>query len=239
MNLENSTVLITGANRGIGAALVSAALDAGARRVYATSRSGRPPIEGDRVVGLALDVTDPASVGAAAEAATDVSVVVNNAGVAARQHLLTGDLGQMRLEMETNFWGPLLVTRAFAPALARAGGGAVVTVASVLAMISFEGAGSYATSKAAAWSANDGLRLELADQGTQVVTAFLASTDTDMMSGWDVVKNDPADVAAAIFTAVQDGADEVFVDDDSRTAKEALSSSVAVRYPDLAAARTR
>ena len=239
MNPENSTILITGANRGIGAALVHAALEAGARRVYATSRSGRPPVDDDRVVGLALDVTDPTSVAAAAEKATDVSVLVNNAGVAARQQLLTGDLDQMRLEMETNFWGPLLLTRAFAPALARAGGGAVVTVASVLGMISFEGAGSYAASKAAAWSANDGIRLELAGQGTQVVTAFLASTDTDMMSGLDVVKNDPADVAAAILTAVREGADEVFVDDDSRATKDALSSSVAVRYPDLAAARTR
>ena len=239
MNLQNSTILITGANRGIGAALVHAALDAGARRVYATSRSGLTPVDDDRVVGLALDVTDPASVAAAAETATDVSLLVNNAGVAARQGLLTGDLDQMRLEMETNFWGPLLLTRAFAPALARAGGGAVVTVASVLAMTSFEGAGSYAASKAAAWSANDGLRLELAGQGTQVVTAFLASTDTDMMSGWDVFKNDPADVATAILTAVREGADEVFVDDDSRTTKENLASPVAIRYPDLAAARAR
>ena len=195
MQLDNAVVLVTGANRGIGAEFVAQLKQRGAAKIYAASRDGAVDVEG--VEAIRLDVTDPAQIEAVAAAAGDVQVLINNAGISTGTSVLSGDLAVVRREMDTNFWGPLLVTRAFTPALARAGGGAVVTVASVLAMTAFEGAGSYAASKAAAWSANDGIRLELAGQGTQVVTVFLASTDTDMMSGWDVFKNDPADVAAA------------------------------------------
>ena len=238
MELTSASVLVTGSNRGIGLALVRAFLDAGAARVYASSRSGAAPVDDERVVPLVLDVTDDDSVAAAAvRLADDVDIVVNNAGVTAMQSLLTGDVAAMQREMDTNFWGPLRVTRAFAPTLARRGGGAVVTVASALSLITVVQAGSYSASKAAVWSASDGLRLELADQGTRVITAFLAATDTDMMAGADIPKNDPADVAAAILTAIRDGSDEVFVDDDSRAAKAGLSAPVDVRYPGLAEAR--
>ncbi|GAA2066032.1 SDR family oxidoreductase [Williamsia deligens] len=237
MELTTATVLVTGSNRGIGLALVRAFLDAGAARVYASSRSGAAPVDDERVVPLTLDVTDAASVENAARLADDVDIVVNNAGVTAMQSLLTGDLDAMQREMDTNFWGPLRVTRALAPTLARRGGGVVVTVASALSLITVAQAGSYSASKAAVWSASDGLRLELADQGTRVITAFLAATDTDMMAGADIPKNDPADVAAAILAAIRDGSDEVFVDDDSRAAKAGLSAPVDVRYPGLAQTR--
>ncbi|WP_328858567.1 SDR family oxidoreductase [Williamsia herbipolensis] len=233
MELTTATVLVTGSNRGIGRSLVRALLDVGAPRVYATSRSGEVPIDDDRVVPLVLDVTDPASVEAAASVADDVDIVVNNAGVTSGQSLLTGDLDVMRREMDTNHWGPLIVTRAFAPTLARRGGGVVVTLTSALALATYPGAGSYSASKAAAWSTADGLRIELATQGTRVLTAFLGATDTDMMAGYDIPMNDPADVATAVLRAIEAGDDEVFADDTSVTAKALLSASVSERYPFL------
>jgi short-subunit dehydrogenase len=141
--------------------------------------------------------------------------------------------------MDANFWGPVLVARAFAPQIARRGGGTIVDVASALAMVSIAGAATYAASKAALWSVSDGLRLELADQHVHVVTAFLAATETDMMAGWDGAMNTPAHVAGAILDGIRDGADEVFVDDDSRAVKASLSASVGERYPDLARSRGR
>lgn len=222
MDINGSTALVTGANRGIGRHFAAQLLERGAARVYATARDAAA-IDLPGVEALQLDVTDPASVAAAAEAAGDITLVVNNAGFSSAQSLLTGDLDVVRREMETNHFGPLQVARAFAPVLARNGGGGMLNVLSALSWASANGAGGYATSKAAAWSLTNHLRLELAEQGTLVTGLYLAATDTDMMAGWDIPKNDPADVVRAALDGLEAGAYEVIADADTARAKAALA----------------
>ena len=154
---------------------------------------------------LRLDVTDPDSIAQAAAIATDVTLLINNAGVSTGTDLITGDLETIRLELDTNFYGPLAMIRAFAPVLAANGGGAILNVLSRLSWLSFQGANAYAVSKAAAWSLTNGIRLELAEQGTQVTGVFLSSTDTDMMAAYDIPKNDPADVVRAALDGLEAG----------------------------------
>lgn len=224
--IAGSVALVTGTSRGLGRHFARALLERGAARVYATAR--RPEavdVPGARV--LALDVTDPASVARVAAAAPDVTLVINNAGISAGQDLVTGDVDVIRRELETNFFGTLHVVRAFAPVLARNGGGAVLNVLSALSFTNYPGANGYAASKAAAWSLTNGVRLELAGQGTQVTGLVVGSVDTDMMAGYDVPKSDPADVVAAALDGLESGAPEVLADDDSRALKAALSGAPA------------
>lgn len=230
--LTGATVLVTGANGGLGTEFVRQALDRGARKVYAAAR--RPQEWGDeRVVPLELDVTDEGSVARAAAAADDTTVLVNNAGLLRPGRLVDGDLASLRAHLETNLVGPLLVTSAFAPTLRRARG-AVVNVASILSWLG--GAGAYGVSKAALWSATDSLRLELAEDGVQVVGAYLGYTDTAMTTGVDAAKNDPADVVRAVWDGVVAGAHEVLADELTRQVRATLGAPVVDRYPVLAGA---
>lgn len=230
--LTGATVLVTGANGGLGTEFVRQALDRGARRVYAAAR--RPQEWGDeRVVPLELDVTDEGSVARAAAAADDTTVLVNNAGLLRPGRLVDGDLASLRAHLETNLVGPLLVTSAFAPTLRRARG-AVVNVASILSWLG--GAGAYGVSKAALWSATDSLRLELAEDGVQVVGAYLGYTDTAMTTGVDAPKNDPADVVRAVWDGLVAGAHEVLADELTRQVRATLGAPVVDRYPVLAGA---
>ncbi|MFG1642800.1 SDR family NAD(P)-dependent oxidoreductase [Amycolatopsis sp. NPDC049252] len=178
MKIENCVALVTGANRGIGEQFARELVERGASRVYAGARdAGAVSVPG--VEAVALDITDPASVAAAASLARDVTLLVNNAGVARAQNLVVGDLGKIRDEVETNLFGTLSMIRAFAPILGRNGGGAVVNVLSAASWFTYPGSGSYAVSKAAAWSMTTGVRMELAHQGTQVVGAHVGwSTPT-------------------------------------------------------------
>ncbi|HEY5851103.1 MAG TPA: SDR family oxidoreductase [Lysobacter sp.] len=224
MDIKNAVVLVTGSNRGLGRALVEALKQAGAAKVYAAARDPKSiTIEG--VTPVALDVTSPESIAAAAKACPDVNVVINNAGIA-RGGVLLSDTGEQtaRDEMETNFWGPWRMTQAFAPTLARNGGGALVNVLSVLSWISLPGTATYCVSKAAAWSLTNGLRNELRAQGTQVVGVHLGLMDTDMTAGFDAPKIAPKDVAEQIVRALQDGSEEVLADETSRQVKGSLSS---------------
>jgi NAD(P)-dependent dehydrogenase (short-subunit alcohol dehydrogenase family) len=224
MDIKNAVVLVTGANRGLGRALVEALKQAGAARIYAAARNPAA-IDQQGVTAIALDVTSPDSIAAAAKACPDVNVVINNAGIA-RGGVLLSDTGEQtaREEMDTNFWGPWRVTQAFAPTLARNGGGALVNVLSVLSWISLPGTATYCISKAAAWSLTNGLRNELRGQGTQVVGVHLGLMDTDMTAGFDAPKIAPKDVAEQIVRALQDGSVEVLADDTSRQVKGSLSS---------------
>jgi NAD(P)-dependent dehydrogenase (short-subunit alcohol dehydrogenase family) len=222
MNLEGSTALITGANRGIGRHFAEQLLERGAAKVYATARDPRA-VDLPGVEVLRLDITDPAQVAAAAAAASDVTVLINNAGVTTRQDLVTGDLDLIRLELDTHFYGTLAMVRAFAPVLAASGGGAILNVLSRLSWMSYLGANAYAVAKAAEWSLTNGIRLELAPQGTLVTGVVLSSTDTDMMAGWDIPKNDPVDVVRAALDGIEAGALEVIADADTADAKAALS----------------
>jgi NAD(P)-dependent dehydrogenase (short-subunit alcohol dehydrogenase family) len=234
MELQGSVALVTGANRGIGHHFARALLDRGAAKVYATARSPeRVDLPGAET--LRLDVTDPGSIAEAAAVASDVTLLINNAGVSTAQPLITGDLDRTRLEMDTKFWGTLFTVRAFAPVLAANGGGAILNVLSVLSWASLADASSYAAAKAAQWSLTNGIRLELAEQGTLVTGLALSATDTDMTAAWDIEKNDPADVVRDALDGIEAGALEVLADEHTRRTKAALSEDPSVMYPELAA----
>jgi NAD(P)-dependent dehydrogenase (short-subunit alcohol dehydrogenase family) len=232
--LAGSVVLVTGANGGLGTEFVRQAVARGARRVYATARKPRT-WDDDRIVPLALDVTEPASVAAATAAAGDTTIVINNAGVSARGSLLATPLEQVRAVYETNVFGPLAVAQAFAPVLEKNGGGALVDIHSALSWFSTTGA--YSSTKAALWSVTNTLRLELAAQGTQVVGAHLGYTDTPLTAGLDVDKEDPRDIVAAIYDGLEAGDYEVLADDTSRRIKQNLSQPLTALYPQLANAK--
>ena len=219
MNLENRVVLVTGATGGLGQQFVTQSLARGAAKVYAGAQ--RDHDWGDsRVVPLRLDVTVPADIAAAAQAAADTDVLINNAGVYGADSLLTSSEEEIRATYEANLFGPLWLVRAFAPALAR-NGGAVIDVHSALSWIARPGA--YAASKTAFWGLTNALRLELADQKTQVVGAHLGYTDTPFIAHLDVPKEDPAVIVARIFDALEAGEDEAIADDTSTQVRSILS----------------
>jgi NAD(P)-dependent dehydrogenase (short-subunit alcohol dehydrogenase family) len=227
MKISGSVALVTGANRGIGRQFVLELLARGAAKVYATARNPElVDIPGVEV--LALDITDPAAVAAAAARAGDVNLLINNAGVATYTNLVTGDLDKIRLELDTHFWGTLNVIRAFAPAL---GGGAVLNVLSVLSWASYDGANAYSAAKAAEWSLTNGVRLELAAQGTLVTGLLLGAVDTDMMAGFDVEKTDPAVIARRALDGIEAGVIEVLADEAAAQAKAALAGDPRLTYP--------
>ncbi|WP_405590386.1 SDR family oxidoreductase [Streptomyces sp. NBC_01190] len=218
MNIHGATALVTGANRGIGRHLAAQLVERGAK-VYATAR--RPEsIDLDGVEVLALDISAPLAVAAAARAAGDVNLLVNNAGIGGGT--LLGDLDAVRAALDVNFWGTLSMARAFAPVLAANGGGAMVNIASSASWFVFPGSSAYAVSKAAVWSMSNALRQELAGQGTSVTSVHLGAADTDMMKDYDVPKMDPADVARITLDGVGADAFEVVVDDFTAMVKESL-----------------
>ena len=222
--VNGSVVLVTGSNRGIGKAFVQALLDRGAAKVYATART---PLSYDdpRVVPLALDVTDPDSVQRVADAARDVTILVNNAGVSGAGRLVDAKIEAMQAVLDTNLWGPLRLVQAFAPILEANGGGAIVNVHSALSWLA--GAGDYGVSKAALWQASNTLRVELRDQGTLVQGLHLGYTDTDMTADVTAPKGDPADVVAASLDGLESGATEVLADQTSVWAKSLLAGDPA------------
>ena len=223
MDITGSVALVTGANRGLGRQFAQQLLERGALKVYATSR--RPElVDVPGVEVLRLDVTDPESIAAAAAAAGDVTLLINNAGITTGADLVTGDLADVRREMETHFFGTLGVIRAFAPVLARNGGGAIANVLSALSWFSTSGANAYAAAKAAEWSLTNGVRIELTDQGTSVTGIVLGAADTDMMAGYTGPMTAPADVVRTALDGIQAGAWEVLVDDWSRGVKASLAA---------------
>ena len=229
MNLTRATALITGANRGLGRALTVALIDRGAT-VYAGARNpDQVDVAGTKP--LRLDLTDPTSVEEAAAAAGDVTLLINNAGSATHADLLTGDLAQIRLDMDTQFFGTLAVTRAFAPVIERNGGGAVLNILSVLSWITLPQVGAYAAAKSAEWSLTNTLRLQLAPRGIRVAGLHVGYMDTDMARGVTGPKADPDDVARAALDALAADADEVVVDEISKATLARLSGGVAALYP--------
>ncbi|TYB57794.1 SDR family oxidoreductase [Nonomuraea sp. PA05] len=229
MDISGSVALVTGANRGIGRHFAQQLQERGAKKVYAAARDPER-IDLPGVEPLRLDITDPASVAAAAEAAQDVTLLINNAGVATYTNLVTGDLDQIRLELDTNFYGTLAMVRAFAPVLGAGGGGAIVNVLSALSWFSYDGANAYAAAKAAAWSLTNGVRLELRGQGTLVTGVHLGAADTDMMAGYEGDLLDPADVARAALDGVEADAYEVVVDQWSAHVKASLAGDPRAFY---------
>jgi NAD(P)-dependent dehydrogenase (short-subunit alcohol dehydrogenase family) len=228
MKLDNATVLITGANRGIGLAFAKAALARGARKVYAGARDPKS-VTLPGVTPIQLDVNSPADIAAAVEVAGDVTVVINNAGIAQFSGLLAADAeASLRQQLETNVFGVLRISRAFAPVLAANGGGALLNVASVASWITSPALASYAVSKSAAWSLSNGLRNELRGQRTQVLTLHMAFVDTDMAQGIPSPKSTPGDIVARAFDALEAGADEVLADELTQQVKLGLSAQPGV-----------
>ncbi|MGV9941334.1 SDR family oxidoreductase [Streptomyces sp. NPDC003401] len=219
MNINGATALVTGANRGIGRHLAAQLVERGAK-VYAAAR--RPEsIDLDGVEVLALDISDPDAVTAAARTADDVNLLVNNAGIGGGA--LLGDLQAVHAALDVNFWGTLSMARAFAPVLAANGGGSIVNMASSASWFVLPGSSAYAVSKAAVWSMSRALRQEMAGQGTLVTSVHLGAADTDMMKGYDMPKMDPADVARITLDGVEADAVEVVVDEFTEMVKASLS----------------
>ena len=240
-SVANSTVLVTGANGGLGTQFVHQALELGASKVYATARSPRDWND-PRIVPLPLDVTDESSIAAAAAAAADTTIVINNAGISLiPDRILTDDMREIRKTFETNFFGALAVARAFAPVVGANGGGAYLNVHSVLSWMVADpagqagGHGAYSAAKSAFWSATNSLRLALADQGTHVLGLHFGYTDTPMSD--DIVDDDKADAADVVriaYAALLAGEYEVSADERSRQAKRLLSGPLEDIYPRLA-----
>ena len=218
MEIEGAAALVTGGNRGIGEACVRALLAAGAARVYVGTRelSNATALVaelGDRAVPVRLDITDPAQVATAARRCSDVSILVNNAGAFTGVTLLGApDLAAAREEMETNYFGPLSMCRAFAPVLARHPQSAIVNVLSAGGLVAVPAMGGYSPSKFAARAMTTCVRAELASQGTSVSALIVGSVDTRMAAdvvGW---KETPANIAAHGVRAIRKGIDEVDTD---------------------------
>lgn len=232
-SLTGAVVLVTGANGGIGTHFVNEALARGAARVYATARTPRT-WDDERIVPLALDVTDAASIAAVVEAAPDVTVLINNAGASVSSvGILSHPDEEIRHNVETNFLGPLFLARAYAPLLAAHGGNAaIIDIHSAMAW--FAVGGIYSATKAALWSATNSLRLELQPAGVQVVGVHVGYVDTAMAAHATDPKLDPAVLVAKVFDATEAGEYEVLADETSVQLKAGLSAPLEAVYPQLA-----
>jgi NAD(P)-dependent dehydrogenase (short-subunit alcohol dehydrogenase family) len=235
MKIEGSVALVTGAGRGLGRVYARELVSRGAAKVYGAARDPAA-VTGPGVTAVALDITDPERVAQVAGECADVSLLVNNAGVmAASTFIGAPGLDAARLEMETNYFGTLTMCRAFAPVLAANGGGAVVNMLSVVSFFTNPLNASYGASKAAAWSLTNGIRIELAHQGTLVVAVHAGFIDTDMAAGIDAPKISPESVAQQAFDAVEAGQIEVLADERSRFVKASLSRDHELIYPPIQA----
>ena len=217
MEIRDATALVTGANRGIGRALVGALLHAGVKTVYAASRApgnlgATLALDPKRVRPVVLDVTNRDQVAALPARLTDVTLLVNNAAVLHFGGILDVPLDTLMAELDTNFYGKLVMARAFAPVIERNGGGAIVNMLTLVALASMPGLSVYNASKAAAWSMTQSLRASLAGKGVAVHGVFPGAVDTDMLAGVEMPKAAPEDVAAAIVAGVAANQEDIFPD---------------------------
>jgi NAD(P)-dependent dehydrogenase (short-subunit alcohol dehydrogenase family) len=231
VNINGSTAFVTGANRGLGRHLAGELLARGAT-VYAGARNP-DTIDLPGVKGVRIDVTDPASVAAAAEVAGDVTLLINNAGSSTGAGLLDGDPDRIRLEMDTHYFGTLSVVRAFAPTISQNGGGSILNILSALSWFSFPAVGAYCAAKSAEWSLTNTLRVELAPRNIRVAGLHVGFMDTDMAASVTAPKANPADIATLALDGLEAGAYEIVADDTSRGVLAGLSGGVAALYPEL------
>jgi NAD(P)-dependent dehydrogenase (short-subunit alcohol dehydrogenase family) len=213
--IEGAVALVTGASRGIGRALTEALLTRGVRKVYATARNPEAlrALRDQRLVSLRLDVTDADQIRAVGEAASDVELVFNNAGVALPGGIADPTvLDRARREMEVNYFGPLQLLHRLAPTLARNGGGAVVNIGSAAGLTNFPFIPTYSASKAALHSLTQGARILFGAQGTSVFGVYAGPVDTDMTRGFELPKASPRDVAFAILDGIEAGQEDIFPD---------------------------
>lgn len=226
MKIENAVVLVTGANRGIGLAFVRELLARGARKVYAAARDPSTITPQPGVQALRLDVNNPEDVAAAAALASDVTLVINNAGIAQPGGFMAADSEEvMRRIFETNVFGVLRVSKAFAPVLRANGGGALLNVLSVASWVNGGELAAYSASKSAAWSLTNALRHELVAQKTQVLGLHMAYVDTDLTRGFDVPKTSPVQIVRRALDGLEAGADEVLADELTQHVKLAMTAT--------------
>lgn len=231
MKIAGRTALVTGANRGFGRHLAAELLARGAT-VYAGARNP-DTVDLPGVTPVRLDITDPASVAAAAELAGDVTLLLNNAGSGTGADLLDADPAKVRLEMETHYFGTLEMVRAFAPRIAANGGGTVLNVLSALSWLALPVVGAYSAAKSAEWALTNALRAQLAGRGVRVAGLYVGYMDTDMTAGLDVPKSDPAEIARIAVDGIESDRYEILADETSRRVLSGLSGGVAALYPDL------
>ena len=231
MNIQNAVVLVTGANRGIGLAFAQALLARGARKVYAAARDPAT-VTLPGVQALRLDVTKPEEIAAAAQQANDVTLVINNAGIAQPGGFLADDSDAVaRRIFETNFFGMLNVSKTFAPVLKANGGGALLNVLSVASWVNGGELAAYSASKSAAWSLTNALRHELAAQKTQVLGLHMAYVDTDLTRGFEVQKSSAEEIVQRALDGLEAGADEVLADALTQQVRQGLAAPRPVYLP--------
>jgi NAD(P)-dependent dehydrogenase (short-subunit alcohol dehydrogenase family) len=224
MKIENAVALVTGANRGIGLVFARELLARGARKVYAGARDPAA-ITRSGVQALRLDVTKPEDVAAAAELASDVTLVINNAGIAQPGGFLAPDSEDVaRRIFETNFFAMLRMSKAFAPILKANGGGALLNVLSVASWVNGGELAAYSASKSAAWSLTNALRNELAAQKTQVLALHMAYVDTDLTRGFEVPKSSPEEIVKRALDGLEAGLDEVLADELTLQVKRGMTA---------------
>jgi NAD(P)-dependent dehydrogenase (short-subunit alcohol dehydrogenase family) len=237
MKIEGSVAFVTGSNRGLGAEYVRQLLERGASKVYAAARNPES-VKADGVTAVALDVTNAEQIAHAVAQCSDVNLLINNAGVVIGSRITAeNSLENAKAEFETNVWGPFNLSKGFAPVLAANGGGAIVNVLSAVSWMTMKEVATYAMSKSAAWSFTNGLRLELARQGTLVVAVHPAFIDTDMAAGVDMPKTSPQQVVARTLDGVEAGMPEVLADDTSAFVKKSLPKHIETFYPKVASPR--
>jgi NAD(P)-dependent dehydrogenase (short-subunit alcohol dehydrogenase family) len=225
MKIDNAIVLVTGANRGIGLAFTRELLERGARKVYAGARDPSTVTQ-PGVQAMRLDVTKPEEVAAAAARAGDVTLVINNAGVGRQGGFLAPDSEEVaRAQFETNFFGMLRVSKAFAPILKVNGGGALLNVLSIVSWINGGQLAAYAASKSAAWSLTNSLRHELLAQKTQVLALHMAFVDTDLVRSIDGPKTSPQDIVKRALDGLEAGLEEVLADERTGLVKQGLTAA--------------
>jgi NAD(P)-dependent dehydrogenase (short-subunit alcohol dehydrogenase family) len=225
VKIENAVVLVTGANRGIGLSFTRELLARGARKVYAGARDPATVTQ-TGVQSLRLDVTRSDDVAAAAALASDVTLVINNAGIAQAGGFVASDSEEVaRRIFETNFFGLLRVSKAFAPALKANGGGALLNVLSIASWVNGGELAAYSASKSAAWSLTNALRNELAVQKTQVLGLHMAYVDTDLTRGFDVPKSSSEEIVKRALDGLESGLDEVLADELTLQVKRGMTAA--------------
>lgn len=233
MEIKNSVVLVTGANRGLGEAFARAALARGARKVYAGARQPES-IRLTGVQSIRLDVTRQEEVDAVVAGCRDVTLLINNAGIARLGgFLVTDSVDAAREQLETNYFGPLRLSQAFAPVLGANGGGAILNVLSIASWVTSPMLAVYASTKSAAWSLTNALRHELRGQHTQVLGLHMGFVDTDLTRGLEVQKSTPEAIVQRALDALEAGAEEVLADAVTQQVKYGLSADAPVYLSEL------